>query len=213
MTPIAHMRHSFLDSNGEKWVLANQLPTLTDPAIRHYQRIPIINLEDLQSVLDRNGLEDTCAGLREEIYSDWYAWFDSRSRLPEGPSRASNRESMKVVDKALVIFERYYFLQTGKDYSLTVDYIDTHFMQIIGLERNVEWDDLSQWELNILTTVQVSFAGLLLSYLNTQMEIDLDQIIPAVMFKLQELYAGVAIAMTYAVENLADNIDEFNERY
>lgn len=213
MTPIAHMRHSFLDSNGEKWVLAEQLPSITDPAVRYYQRIPIINLEDLQSVLDRHGLESSHAGLYEEIYTDWYGWFDSRSKLPEGPSRASNREAMKVVDKSLVIFERFYFLQTGEEYALTLDYIDTHFMQVIGLERNVEWSDLSQWELNILTTVQMTFAGLLLSYLNSQTDIDLDQVIPAVMFKLQELFAGVSMAMTYAVDNLADNINEFSERY
>jgi hypothetical protein len=213
MTPIAHMEHSFLDASGEKWVLANVLPPIDDPAIRHYQRIPIINLEDLPSLLNRHGLESSHATLYEEIYTDWYGWFDSRSKLPEGPSRASNREAMQVVDKALVIFERFYFLHTGEEYALTEDYIYTHFMQIIGLERNVEWEDLSQWELNILTTVQMSFAGILLSYLNSQVEIDLNQVIPAVMFKLQELYSGVSMAMTYAVDNLADNINEFSERY
>lgn len=213
MTPIAHMRHSFLDASGEKWVLASVLPPIDDPAVRHYQRVPIINLEDLPGVLDRSGLESSYATLYEEILTDWYGWFDSRSKLPEGPSRASNRESMKVVDKALVIFERYYFHQTGKEYALTMDYINTHFMQVIGLERNVDWDDLTQWELNILTTVQMTFAGLLLSYLNSTMDLELDQVIPAVMFKLQELYSGVAMAMTYAVENLADNINEFSERY
>jgi len=212
MTPIAHMRHSFLDASGEKWVLAANLPQ-DDPAVRHYQRIPVINLEDLPGFLDRNGLESSYATLYEEILTDWYGWFDSRSKLPEGPSRASNRESMKVVDTALVIFERYYFLKTGEEYALTLDYIHTHFMQVIGLERNVEWDDLTQWELNILTTVQMTFAGLLLSYLNSEMDIELDRVIPAVMFKLQELYSGVAIAMTYAVDNLADNINEFSERY
>ena len=86
-------------------------------------------------------------------------------------------------------------------------------MQIMGLERNVEWDDLSQWELNLLTTVEMTFAGLILSYLSGNMELDPDDLIRMALAKLRQLFSGVAVAMTYAVETIADNFNEFTEEY
>ena len=213
MKMIAKMWHSFLDVNGEKWVFAEHLPEVQDPAILPYQGMGIINLEHLQGLLSRHGLEGVYNAFYEEIYTDWAVWFDSKSKLPEGPSRLSNREAQQVLDKALVIFERYYAIQTGKDCPLTMDYLYTHFMQIMGLERNVEWDDLSQWELNLLTTVEMTFAGLILSYLSGNMELDPDDLVRMVLAKLQQLFSGVAVAMTYAVETIADNFNEFTEEY
>jgi len=209
MKIIAKMWHSLLDTDGQKWVLAEHLPELKDPAIQS----GIINLEDLPALLERHGLEGVYNAFYEEIYRDWHVWFDSRSKVPEGPSRGSNREALQVLDKALVIYERYYAIQSGKDCPITMDYLYTHFMQIMGLERNVEWDDLSQWELNLLTTIEMSFAGLLLSYLSGPMEIEPDDLVPMVLAKLQQLFSGVAVAMTYAVETIADNFNEFNEEY
>ena len=213
MKPIAKMWHSFLDTNGEKWVLVEHLPPFSDSVIQSYNGVGIINLEDMMSALTRHGLEGVYNEFYEEIYRDWYEWFDSRSKVPEGPARASNREALQVVDKALVIFERYYTIQTGRECPLTMDYIYTHFMQIMGLERNVEWEDLSQWELNVLTTIEMSFAGLILSYLSGPMELEPDQLVPMVLAKLQQLFSGIAAAMTYAVENIADNFNEFTETY
>lgn len=213
MKIIAKMWHSVLDTNGEKWVLAEHLPEVKDPAIQSYQGLGIINLNDLPGLLSRQGLEGVYNAFYEEIYTDWSVWFDSRSKLPEGPSRLSNREAQQVLDKALVIFERYYTIQTGTDCPLTMDYLYTHFMQIMGLERNVEWDDLSQWELNLLTTVEMTFAGLILSYLSGNMELDPDDLIRMALAKLQQLFSGVAVAMTYAVETIADNFHEFTEEY
>lgn len=213
MKIIAKMWHSVLDTNGEKWVLAEHLPAVKDPAIQPYGNLEIINLNDLPGLLSRHGLEGVYAAFYEEIYWDWSKWFDSRSKLPEGPSRLSNREALQVLDKALVVFERYYTIQTGKECPLTMDYLYTHFMQIMGLERNVEWDDLSQWELNLLTTVEMTFAGLILSYLSGNMELDPDDLVRMVLAKLQQLFSGVAVAMTYAVEIIADNINEFTEEY
>lgn len=209
MKIIAKMWHSLLDTNGEKWVLAEHLPAVKDPAIQS----GLINLNDLRALLARHGLEGVYNEFYEEIYRDWHEWFNSGSKRPEGPSRGSNREALEVLDKALVIFERYYAIQTGKDCPLTMDYLYTHFMQVMGLERNVEWEDLSQWELNLLTTVEMSFAGLLLSYLSGNMEIPPDDLVPLVLSKLQQLYSGIAVAMTYAVDNIADNFNEFNEEY
>lgn len=132
----------------------------------------------------RHGLEGAYNAFYEEIYTDWAVWFDSKSKLPEGPSRLSNREAQQVLDKALVIFERYYTIQTGGDCPLTMDYL-YRFMQIMGLERNVEWDDLSQWELNLLTTVEMTFAGLILSYLSGNMELDPDDLIRMALAKIE----------------------------
>jgi len=205
MKPLTRMWHSVLDTDGQKWVITKQVPDLRGP--------DLINLEDLPSVLREQGLEGVYNTLYEEIHRDWYDWFNSREKVPEGPSRLSNREACQVLDKALVLFERYYAVQTGKDCPLTTDYLYTHFMQIMGLERNVEWDDLSQWELNLLTTIEMSFAGLLLAYLNGDMEISPDDLVPLVMSKLQQLYSGIADAMTYAVDNIADNFNEFSEEY
>lgn len=213
MKIIARMWHSFLDTDGEKWVLAEHLPDVKDPAIQSYGRVDVINLKDLRSLITRQGLEGVYNEFYETIYDDWYQWFDSRSKVPEGPSRASNREAIQVLDKALVIFERYYTIQTGQDCPLTMDYLYTHFMQIMGLDTNVEWEDLSQWELNLLTTIEMSFSGLLLSYLNGSMDLEPDQLIPLVLAKLQQLFSGIAVAMTYAVETVADNINEFTEEY
>lgn len=209
MKIIARMEHSLLDTNGEKWVLAENLPDITDPAIR----AGLINLKDLPSLITRHGLEGVYNEFYEEIYRDWHEWFNSRSKVPEGPSRGSNREASEVLDKALVIFERYYAIRTGTDCPLTMDYLYTHFMRIMGLERNVEWEDLSQWELNLLTTIEMSFAGLLLSYLSGNMEIEPDDLVPMVMSKLQQLFSGISVAMSYAVDNIADNFNEFNEEY
>lgn len=213
MKPIAKMWHSFLDTNGEKWVLVEHLPVLSGPEIESYNGVGVINLEDMLSVLARHGQEGVYTEFYEEIHRDWHTWFDSRSKRPEGPSRGSNREALQVVDKALVIFERYYTIRTGKECPLTMDYIYTHFMQIMGLERNVEWEDLSQWELNLLTTIEMSFAGLILSYLSGPMDLEPDQLVPLVMTKLQQLFSGIAVAMTYAVDNVADNFNEFTETY
>lgn len=213
MKVIAKMWHSLLDTDGEKWVLMEHLPAVDDPAIQSYRGVGLINLKDLRSMLTRHGLEGVYFEFYEEIYRDWHEWFDSRSKRPEGPSRASNREALEVLDKALVIFERYYTIQTGQECPLTMDYLYTHFMRIMGLERNVEWDDLSQWELNLLTTIEMSFAGLILSYLSGPMEIEPDQLVPMALAKLQQLFSGIAVAMSYAVENIADNFNEFNEGY
>lgn len=213
MKVIARMWHSLLDTDGDKWVLAEHLPTLDDPAIQSYRGMQVINLEDLPGLLSRHDLEGVYTPFYEEIYTDWYKWFDSRSKLPEGPARASNREALQVLDKALVIFERYYTIQTGEDCPLTMDYLYTHFMQIMGLERNVEWDDLSQWELNLLTTIEMSFAGLILSYLSGPMEIEPDRLVPMALAKLQQLFSGIAVAMTYAVDHIAENFNEFHEEY
>lgn len=210
---IAKMWHSLLDASGEKWVLAEHLPDLDDPAFQVHLGVSVINLEDLPPVLRKHGLEGVYTTFYEEIYRDWHVWFDSRSKVPEGPSRASNREALQVVDNALVIFERYYAIQTGTDCPLTMDYLYTHFMQIMGLERNVEWDDLTQWELNLLTTIEMSFAALLLTYLREPTDMELDRLVPAVMGKLQQLFGGIAVAMTYAVDNIADNLNEFSEKY
>jgi hypothetical protein len=120
---------------------------------------------------------------------------------------------LEVLDKALVIFERYYAIQTGKDCPLTMDYLYTRFMQIMGLERNVEWEDLSQWELNLLTTIEMSFAGMLMTYLSEPMDLSPDDMVPLLMSKLQQLFSGIAVAMSYAVDNLADNFNEFTEEY
>lgn len=209
MKPIAKMWHSVLDTQGNKWVLAKHLPAVSDPVIQS----GFINLHDLPGLLARHDLQGVYTTFYEEIIRDWYEWFDSGSKRPEGPSRGSNREAVEVLDKALAHFERYYAIQTGKDCPLTMDYLYTHFMQIMGLERNVEWDDLSQWELNLLTTIEMSFAGLLLAYLSGNMEISPDDLVPLVMTKLQQLYSGLAVAMTYAVDNIADNFNEFNGEY
>jgi hypothetical protein len=209
MKIIAKMWHSLLDTNGEKWVLAEHLPELKDPAIQS----GVINLNDLPALLERHGLEGVYNAFYEEIYRDWHVWFDSRSKVPEGPSRLSNREALQVLDKALVIYERYYAVYSGKDCPITMDYLYTHFMQIMGLERNVEWEDLSQWELNLLTTIEMSFAGLLLSYLSGPMEIEPDNLVPMVITKLQQLFSGLSVAMSYAVETIADNFNEFTEEY
>lgn len=209
MKVIARMWHSLLDASGDKWVLMEHLPKVDDPAIKGC----VVNLIDLPGLLRRNGLEGVYTAFYEEITRDWYEWFTSGSKVPEGPSRASNREALQVVDKALSIFERYYSIQTGKDCPLTVDYLYTRFMQIMGLERNVEWEDLSLWELSLLTTVEMSFAGILLSYLNGPMELEPDDIVPAVFRQLQQLFYGLSVAMTYAADNIADNIHEFTETY
>lgn len=208
MKIIAKMWHSLLDTNGQKWVLAEHL-SIQDPALKS----GLINLDDLPALITKHGLEGVYTEFYEEIYRDWHEWFDSRSKRPEGPSRSSNREALQVLDKALVIFERYYTIQTGKDCPLTMDYLYTHFMQIMGLERNVEWEDLSQWELNLLTTVEMTFAGLVLSYLSGPMEIEPDDLVRLALAKLQQLFSGIAVAMTYAVETIADNFNEFTEEY
>lgn len=208
MKVIAKMWHSLLDTDGQKWVLAKHLP-IQDPELS----TGIINLENLPALLERHGQEGVYNGFYEEIYRDWHVWFDSRSKVPEGPSRLSNREALQVLDKALAIFERYYAIQTGKDCPITMDYLYTHFMQIMGLERNVEWEDLSQWELNLLTTIEMSFAGMLMGYLSGPMDLEPDDMIPLLMSKLQQLFSGIAAAMTYAVDNIADNFNEFNEEY
>ena len=209
MKPIAKMWHSVLDTNGEKWVLAEHLPDLSDPAIQS----GFINLTDLPGLLSRHDLEGVYTEFYEEIYRDWHEWFDSSSKRPEGPSRASNREALQVLDKALVIFERYYAIQTGKDCPLTMDYLYTHFMQIMGLERNVEWEDLTQWELNLLTTIEMSFAGMLMAYLSEPSELGPDDMVPLLMSKLQQLFFGIGVAMTYTVDHIADNFNEFHEEY
>lgn len=208
MKIIAKMWHSLLDTDGEKWVLAEHLP-IDDPALQS----GVINLRDLPALLARHGQEGVYTEFYEEIYRDWHVWFDSRSKVPEGPSRGANQEALQVLDKALVVFERYYAIQTGKDCPLTMDYLYTHFMQIMGLERNVEWEDLSQWELNLLTTIEMTFAGLVLSYLSGPMELEPDDLIPLALTKVQQLFSGIAVAMTYAVDNIADNFNEFNEEY
>lgn len=213
MKIIARMWHSLLDTDGEKWVLAEHLPDVKDPAIQSYGGMEIINLKDLRALMTRQGLEGVYGEFYEEIYRDWHRWFDSRSKVPEGPSRASNREAIQVLDKALVIFERYYTIQTGQECPLTMDYLYTHFMQIMGLDSNVDWEDLSQWELNLLTTIEMSFAAILLSYLSESLELDPDQLVPMVLQKLQQLFSGIAVAMTYAVDTVADNLNEFTEEY
>lgn len=213
MKVIAKMWHSLLDTDGQKWVLAEHLPGIQDPAIQSYNGLGVINLNDLRDLIARQGLEGVYNEFYEEIYTDWSMWFDSRTKRPEGPSRASNREALEVLDKALVIFERYYAIQTGKDCPLTMDYLYTRFMQIMGLERNVEWEDLSQWELNLLTTIEMSFAGMLMTYLSEPMDLSPDDMVPLLMSKLQQLFSGIAVAMSYAVDNLADNFNEFTEEY
>lgn len=209
MTPIAKMSHSFLDLSGRKWVYLD----IDDPVVQDFQGHGIVELEDLPDLLLRHGLESAYAGLYEAISLDWTHWFTQRSNLPEGPSRASYRESLQVVDKALVIFERYYEIQTCRDAGLTLDYLYTHFMRVMGLERNVEFADLTQWELNLLTTIQMTFAGMLMSYLNSDIDLNPDMVVPAVLFKLNELFSGVSSAMDFAVNNLADNLNEFGESY
>jgi len=213
MKPIIRLPHSLLDSTGEKWVYAQHFQVPDDPKFYWVGGVPLLRVEDLPEFIIRHGLETACAGLYETIVGDWYDWFDSTSKMPEGPARRSNRESTKVVDSAMARFESIYRQRKGTEYATTVDYLYTHFMQIMGLERNVEWDDLSQWELSLLTTVQMAFAGIMLAYLDGPMEMELDEVIPVTMSKLHAVFSGVALSMSYAVDNLTENLNEFTEKY
>lgn len=176
-----HHRHAvtLLDEHGDRWIT---IPSMVDSLdmegfetdypvevrISGGLPLPVIPVTMISNLVRTKRAE----ALQGKVESEWLHFFGYvKGPRGEGASRKANRESLYLLRKSIRLVSILQ-VQHGHD-KINVDkYLEEslyrELLGIMGYGQQVDWEDLSQWELQNLTFVQNAFSSSLLLYLSQE---------------------------------------------
>ena len=172
--------------------------------IRLHQGIPYITLDLAVTALTQWGHSRRSNELRDLIDSGWTNWVSNSGKEPEDPARGLCEASASSLGGALRQLNEACLRETGVKVVLTQDYVYTRLMSAMGLETNIDVDDLTTWELNYLSLMHRTLESLIHSYLRNQDgvqdQIAFQDIIPHLMGRIYQMFFGISMTLDYLTQ-------------
>lgn len=170
---------TLLDEHGDRWVTVPSMVISlgmegfetdfpVELRLSGNEPVPVIPVGVISKLIDTK----KAAVLQGKLESEWLHFFGYiKGPKGEGASRKANRESLYMLKKSIrlvsLLLEKHGHDPIDIDKYLE-DSLYRELLGIMGYPQQVDWDDLSQWELQNLTFVQNAFSSSLLLYLSQE---------------------------------------------
>lgn len=170
---------TLMDEHGDRWVTVQSMVAglgliefSTDYPVRSRYlagtRLPVIPVSMISKLIPSK----VAAAMQRKLESEWLFFLGYiQGPKGEGASRKANRESLHLLKKAIklvaLLQEKMGYKPVDIDEFLK-DTLYSEMMGIMGYSQQVDWEDLSQWELQNLTFTQNAYASSILLYLSQE---------------------------------------------
>lgn len=170
---------TLLDEHGDRWVTVPSMVISlgmerfdtdfpVEMRLSANEPVPVIPVSMIARLVNTK----KSAVLQGKLEAEWLGFFGYiKGPRGEGASRKANRESLHMLKKSIrlvsLLREKLGFNPIDIDKYLE-DSLYRELLGIMGYAQPVDWEDLSQWELQNLTFVQNAFSSSLLLYLSQE---------------------------------------------
>lgn len=170
---------TLLDEHGDRWVTVPSMVISlgmesfetdfpVEMRLSANEAVPVIPVSMISKLIPTK----KAAVLQGKLEAEWLFFFGYvKGPKGEGASRKANRESLHMLKKSIrlvsLLREKHGLDKIDIDKYLE-DSLYRELLGIMGYAQPVDWEDLSQWELQNLTFVQNAFSSSILLYLSQE---------------------------------------------